>query len=170
MARDVTQQVNAAGQAPAAEDNALEVLNPDQTITVAGREVTVREYGFFEGLEIMSRAAALVTDMHAQCRDGDLRYSKIRRLFGVHAAVVIDIAAQAADVEPDWVRRLSHADGEMFLSRWFAVNASFFVHEVVVEMREERHLAVLTGATSSSDSPPAASATSTGSGVSPSAS
>ena len=170
MARDVTQQVNAAGPVPAVEDNALEVLNPDQSLTIAGREITIREYGFFEGLEVMARASAFVADMHAQCRDGELRYSRIRRLFGVHADVVSAISAQSADVDAEWVKGLGHADGDLFLSRWFAVNAGFFVHEVVVEMREDRQLADSTGTTSSSASPTAVSATSTDSDDSPSAS
>ena len=175
MARDVTQQVNAAGTAPAAEANALEVLNPDGRLTLGGREVRVREYAFFEGLEVAHRASALIADMHQLCRDGFLRFDRIRRLFGKHRDVVLAIAAQAADVEPEWVEALPRDEADVFLSVWFSVNADFFVHEVVVEIREERQrsaveAAMSTGPTSSSASQTAASATSTDSDGSPSAS
>jgi len=172
VARDVTQQVNAAGPAPAAEADALAVLNPDGRLTLSGRAVAVREYSFFEGLEVAHRASALIADMHQLCRDGFLRFDRIRRLFGKHREVVLAIAAQAADVEPEWIEALPRDEADVFLSVWFAVNADFFVHEVVVEIREERQLAGAgsTGPTSSSGSPTAASATSTGSAVTPSAS
>lgn len=158
---------------PAAEDpsaaDGLAALNPDVTLTLAGRAITMREYGFFEGLDVAHRAAGFIADMHAMCAGGALRYSLIRRLFGVHQDVVVAIAAQAADVEPEWLRGLGAADAEVFMSSWFAVNSSFFVHEVVVEMREERHRAsTSTGSTSSPVSPPPALATSTGSVDSPS--
>ena len=171
MARDVTQQVNAAGPAPATEADALSVLNPDGRLTVAGREITIREYGFFEGLEVAHRASALIADIHQLCRDGVMRFDRIRRLLGKHEAVVVAIAAQAADVEPEWITGLERGDGDVFLASWFAVNADFFVHEVVVEMREDRQLRAAgqmpAGPTSSSASPTADSATSTGSAGSP---
>lgn len=160
----------AAGSSPAAE--ALQALKPDAPLSVAGRKVTVREYGYFEGLEVAHRAAPFIADMHAICADGDLRYTRIRRLFGVHQEVVCAIAAQAADVDTDWVRGLKGNDAEIFMSTWFAVNSAFFVHEVVVEMREARQRAAMssTGSTSSPVSPAPASATSTASAGSPSGS
>lgn len=175
MARDVTQQVNAAGLAPAAEADALTVLHPDAPLMLSGREITVREYEFFEGLEVAHRASQLIADMHQLCRDGVLRYDRIRRLLGKHRDVVLPISAQAADVEPEWVMALTDAEKDVFLGVWFAVNADFFVHEVVVEIREERQLAATraaasTGPTSSSALPTVASATSTGSDATPSAS
>lgn len=170
MARKIDQRA----PAPAAESNSaadqLSVLNPDLTLTIAGREVTICEYGFFDGLEVAHRASAFIADMHNACRDGELRFDRIRRLFGKHREVVVDIAAQAASVEPVWVNELDRNDAEIFMSAWFGVTSGFFVHEVVMEMREERQLAAMqsTGSTSSPTSPPPDSATSTASGNSPS--
>lgn len=47
MARKVTRKKSATG----AED--LSVINPDRTIIIAGRDVVMREYGFFESLELL---------------------------------------------------------------------------------------------------------------------
>ena len=158
---------SAAGSNPAAEQ--VGVLSPDVVITVGGQKVTVREYGFFEGLEVAARGAVFIAAMHDISRDGELRYDRIRRLFGVHQDVVIGIAAQAANVQADWVRGLDREDAEVFMSTWFGVNSRFFVNEVVVEMREERQRALRsTGSTSSPSSPAPDSAASTTSADSPS--
>lgn len=161
---------------PAAAENssaaALAIISPDLPLTLAGRAIVVREYGFFEGLAVAHRAEGFIADMHNMCRGGELRYDRIRRLFGVHRDVVIEIAAQAADVEPEWVAALKGSDAESFMSAWFSVNASFFVHEVIVEMREERQRQALgsTGASSSSASLRPGSGTSIASDGSPSGS
>jgi hypothetical protein len=132
---------------------APQALRPDVRVTIAGRDLVVREYAFFEGLEVAHQAQALIAAMHAAAiADGSLRYDRIRRLFGVHSDVVIPIAAQAADVEPDWVLQLSRSDAERFISAWFSANSSFFVHEVVVELREERQRAAALGLIGSSSS------------------
>ncbi len=170
MAKRVAKKApkSAAGSNPAAEQ--VGVLSPDITINVGDCKVTVREYGFFEGLEVAARAAGFIAAMHDTSRDGGLRYDRIRRLFGVHQDVVVSIAAQAADVDPEWVRGLSRDDAEVFMSTWFGVNSRFFVNEVVVEMREERQRDLQsTGSTSLPSSPAPDSAPSTTSADSPSA-
>jgi hypothetical protein len=173
MARKVTPQAPAAAE-PDSAASGLSALKPDITLEIAGRKVTIREYGFFEGLEVANQAAGFVADMHAQCVDGSLNYSKVRRLFGVHQAEVIAIAAQAGDVEPEWLRGLTPKDGEYYMSTWFAVNCGFFVHELVVEgqvqaqAQRQRSAPPSTGLASSPASPPPGSATSTASDASPS--
>lgn len=170
MAQKISKAPPAAESVSAAEQ--LATIQPTVELTLAGRKFTVREYGFFEGLEVAHRAQAFIADMHAMCSDGQLRYDRIRRLFGVHRDVVVTIAAQSANVEPEWIGGLARDDAETFMSAWFGVNAGFFVREVVVEMREERLLEVIrsTGSTSSSGSPTPDSATSTASDDSPNAS
>lgn len=162
---------------PAVEDtsaaSALVVIKPDVTITVAGREVTVREYGFFEGLEVAHKAQDFIRELHQLAADGRLTYARIRRLFGPYRDLICAIAAKAADVEPEWVRSLESSpdEAELFLDTWYGVNASFFVHEVIVEMREARQLVEMSiGSTPSSASPTPASETSTGSAASQSGS
>ena len=170
----MAQKLTKPAPAPAAEDpSAAEsgaALLPDATLTIAGRKITVREYGFFEGLEVAGRAAPFIADLVALGRSGSLRYSAARRLFGKHAEIVVAIAAQAADVEPEWVRSLKPADAETFMATWFAVNGGFFGREVVTELQEERQLRAMASPStgSSSGSPVPASATSPGSAASPS--
>jgi uncharacterized protein DUF6631 len=136
------QASKSAAEPPSAAEQ-LQVLSPDVTVTIAGRQITVREYEYFEGLEIAHKTSAFIAAMHDACRDGELRYDAIRRLFGVHRDAVIPAAAQSAGVEAEWIHNLEREDKEAFMSTWFGVNSGFFVREVVVEMREERQRAVL---------------------------
>lgn len=171
MARKVQKKAAAAAEPSSAADD-LSVLHPNATIVVAGRTITMREYGFLEGLEIAHRASGLIADMVVMCADDTLTYAAARRLFGVHRGVVAQISAIAADVEPQWVEALAPKDGEYFLSVWFVVNGSFFGREVAAEAREtgRRAIKASTSRSSSPASPPPDSATSTGSDGSPSAS
>jgi len=145
--------------ASAADD--LAVLHPDRTLVFAGRTVTIREYGFFEGLEIADRAHAFIADLIAASDNGTLRYAHVRRLFGRHRVVIPAIAAQAGDVDVAWLESLAPDDLELYLATWFATNAAFFVREVLAEVREGQLLdahplasGASAGATFSSDSPP----------------
>lgn len=175
MARKVETKAAAPTAEPSSAVDDLAVLKPEVTLTVAGRKVTVREYGFWEGLEVAHRGAAFIADMLAMCADGTLRYAAVRRLFGVHQEIVQEIAAQAADVEREWVAGLKGAEAERFLSTWFTVNASFFVREAAVEVEETQYRAAMArkraaSQSSSSVSPGQASATTNASADSPSAS
>lgn len=148
---------------PAAEE--LAVLHPDRELVLGGRRVTIREYGFFEGLEVADRASAFIADLVAATGEGALRYAQVRRLFGRHRTVIPAIAAQAGDVETNWLQALSPEDQELYLATWFATNAAFFVREVLAEIREARLLGAppladdaSAGVKSSSGSPPPDSA------------
>lgn len=154
-----------ASETAAADD--LAILHPDRTLVLGGRTIVLREYGFFEGLDIADRASAFIADLVAASSDGALRYAQVRRMFGRHRAVIPAIAAQAGDVEVAWFEALPPDELELYLATWFAVNAAFFVREVLAELREAqlREAQLLAagasaGAISSPDSPPPAAATS----------
>jgi hypothetical protein len=171
MARKIEKKPAAAAESDSAAET-IEALKPDASTTIAGRAITVREYGYFEGLEVAHRASGFIADLLAAGKGGQLRFAHARRLFGVHEPVVVAIAAQAADVEPDWVRGLKPVDAEAFMATWFAVNAGFFMQEVVNELQEELqlHLMASRSTGSFSGSPAPVSATSTDSAASPSVS
>lgn len=168
------QNVAQAVEAHDAEQHAAEQLaqlHPDRSLTLGGRALTLREYGFFEGLDVADRAGAFIDDLIAMSEDGRLRYAQVRRLFGRHRTVVPMIAAQAADVDVAWLEALADDELELYMATWFAVNAAFFVREVLAELRERRLLqdaalsSASTGSTVSPDSQAAALATSHGSGA-----
>ncbi len=69
-----------APETAAADD--LAILHPDRTLVLGGRTIVLREYGFFEGLDVADRAAGFIADLIAASDDGALRYAQVRRLFG----------------------------------------------------------------------------------------
>lgn len=170
MARKVEKKTVAAAEPRSAADD-LSALNPDVTLEIAGRKLTIREYPYFEGLEVAAIATGFLADIYEQCADGSLTYPRVRGLFAKHRDTVVSIAAQSANVEPEWVRGLGRQDAEYFMSTWFAVNVHFFVHELVVEIqvRGQRLAgARSTGSAFSHASPAPGSATSIASSSSPS--
>lgn len=159
MATKIPAAAPSADETASAADD-LAVLHPDRTLVIGGRSVTIREYGFFEGLDVADRASHFIADLIAASDDGTLRYAQVRRLYGRHRAVIPSIAAQAADIEVAWLEALPPDELELYLATWFAVNAAFFVREVLAELREAHVLAAGTsaGASASSDSQAADSA------------
>lgn len=158
MARKIDKQKPAAEKASAAEQ--LAVHDPNVSLTIAGRAITVREYGFFEGLRMAARGEAFIDGLQQLVeQNGELRFERIRHLFGVHEDAVIEMAAASATVEPEWVRGLNKNNIDNFLATWFGVNGGFFAHEALLGMRETRRRAamILLGQTSSSASPQPAS-------------
>ncbi|MFU4637262.1 hypothetical protein ACM71F_30855, partial [Pseudomonas aeruginosa] len=48
---------------PGADD--LQILHPERTLEVQGRMVTMREYGFVEGLKLRATMQPFLDDLHA---------------------------------------------------------------------------------------------------------
>lgn len=173
MARKLKPQAAANDDSTPSGVESLSALKPDVVVSVGGLEVTVREYGFFEGLDVAHRASALIADYGEMIGGGEFRYGAARRLFGKHRTVVIPLVAQSAGVEPAFVEALGTDDAEVLLSAWFQVTAGFFAREAVVDARDAWAAATLSPPSTGSTSSPAsvitgsAVATSTASESSP---
>lgn len=133
--------------------DSLAALNPNITLSIAGREITLHEYSFFESLDAAYRASAFISDVADMMQNSTLSYALIRRLFGVHRDVVVALIAQSAKVDAEWVLSLEPMEAEILTSTWFSVNSGFFIHEAAVDLRERRaQLDIgLTGSTSLSN-------------------
>lgn len=160
----------AAGPDPAAD--ALAVMQPDIKLTIAGREITVREYDFFESMEVVYGEPAFIEDAYAVLTSTDRDpWEAMRPLFGRHRGYCKRAAAQAAGVDVEWIEGLKNPrDVDTLMSTWWAVNGHFFVHEVAVMVRGRRGRKASAGTTSSPASPPTDSAPPTASADTPGAS
>lgn len=145
MAKKVTEEAQAApskGAASAADE--LSILHPDRSFELAGRRIKVREYGHIEGLRLQAWAKPFLEDLYARMALGSSPPSalQVQELFAEHADLVRDMEAIAADVEPEWVERLSDSDGELLMAVWWQVNGNFFFRRVfaraAAEKREKR--------------------------------
>ncbi len=116
-----------------AED--LAILYPERTATIAGRAVTMREYGFAESFGVYVLAEPLLADLTdaVALREG-VAWTTVIGALAKHGDVVMQLVAKAADVDLDWVQGLRDADGQALLMLWWGVNGPFFVRRVVTAL------------------------------------
>lgn len=137
MGRKVEGPAKAAPvQDAGAED--LQVLHPNRTLSIAGRDVTIREYGFVEGLGLRPLMQPFLGDLYAVTKVAGLPdLEAILGVLGKHAEVVAELMAIAADVELEWVHQLPPRQGNALLYAWWTVNGPFFVDAVMDRIRGE---------------------------------
>ncbi len=133
MARKVAPPATSASAPDKGADD-LNVLHPEREVELDGRTVTVREYGFVEGLKIQRSAAVLVAALVEAQGAGDVAYQSVQSIMADHADILIDLMARAADVDADWIRGLSDEDGQLLMMVWWSVNGPFFVRRVAVDV------------------------------------
>jgi hypothetical protein len=146
-----------AAKAAGADD--LAVMFPDATLVIDGRPLTVREYRFDESCDVLGPAGPVIAALADIAEGEPLAWGRVRRVLYAHRAVVLPMAAQAGDVDAEWLAALSQRDGERYMQAWWAANGHFFVIEaavVIVERQQARR--EFAGPTSSSRSPLPASA------------
>lgn len=122
----------------------LAILHPERSATLAGRAITVREYGFIEGLGLRPVAQPFLDDLHVSVAGGTLpELEGILVILGHHNQAIKQLIAIAADVEAQWVANLNQDDGYHLLMLWWAANGPFFVRSVFQRIATARQLAAL---------------------------
>jgi hypothetical protein len=150
-----------AADATSAEDD-LDVLHPQRSIDVGGRELVIREYGLVEGLRLRPLHGPLVAALADASRRGEADdYEMVLDVLARHADALVALMAAAADTDEAFVRSLRGADADLLVLTWWSVNRDFFSLAVVRRL-SVRALAPA-GPTSTSASPDPASAVETSS-------
>lgn len=123
MAARVTKRKPAADKA--AGD--LSVLQPDRHVTVAGRVVVMREYGFFDSLELLPLLEPILVDLEDQAKAGAPwpEFNSVPSFLGNHANVLVHLIAKSASVEMEWMRSLNAEQGYELVWWWWIVNGPF---------------------------------------------
>lgn len=139
----------------------LEVLHPERRLIIAGRQITVREYGFVEGLRLQPLAEPLIEDLRAHLEEGrSWNVEAVHSLLGRHADAVLRLMAVAADVESEWIDSLDQDAGAALMFLWWTVNGPFYMRCAIVRARAAQALAAQrAGATSTPPSSGPATAT-----------
>lgn len=153
----------------------LAILHPERQQTVAGRDLTMREYGYVESLQHGALVSAVVAALKPLVASGGLEdINALRAAFASCGDATLALQAIACDQPEAWVRGLSAKDGSALFMLWWTVNGPFFADRLVETvawqrgMQEARRRAS-DGATSTPPSLPPAT-TSTASADTPSAS
>ena len=109
---------------PGADD--LEILHPEREVTIAGRQLVVREYGFIEGLRLVPLADPLIEELRAHIEAGrPSSVEAVHAILGRHAGVVAALMAAAVDIEVEWVDSLGQDAGTALMFWWWRVNGPF---------------------------------------------
>lgn len=141
MAKKVEKKEDKAAAAAAEE---LDALHPERTAVLAGRSVTVREYGFVEGTRLRLVARPFAGGLFALLKGKDVpHYEAVLDIIAEHLDLVLELVAQAADVKVEWIKSLPPADGELLLMMWWGVNGHFFLRAALQRLRVEQEVETL---------------------------
>lgn len=120
-----------ATQTPAVATSDLEILYPDQPVKIAGRNITVREYRFVEGLRLQPLYADFINDIFERVKGGEQpEMHHVIELLGRYESQLIELIAASADVSVEWIAELSDDDGMHLMYVWWTVNVAFFMRRV----------------------------------------
>ena len=160
MARKVTpadQQGAAAGVDPAAAAaaNELAVMRPDVSLTLSDQPVTVREYSFWDAMDIVYGQRGFLDDVARLLEDGaGDAWERVRAIFGRHRDYLRRAIALSTGQPLAWIDGLAPRELDALLSTWWAVNGHFFLHEATVVIRGRRAAKASAGPKSSPPSQP----------------
>lgn len=131
----------------------LTILHPNQTRKIAGINITVREYGWVEGLKLRELANPILLDIEKLMVDGTVPdFDQLRVILGKHYAATLQLIAQAADVDVEFLETLNQRDGELIEAVWWGCNGPFFMHSVIKNISDKRMVKILRGGRTSTPS------------------
>lgn len=123
---------------PAGDDD-LEVLHPERQVSIAGRELVMREYGFVEGLKLRPLYAPLIETLKPVLAEAELPdLEQILDLLAEHAERLPQLMATACDQPLEWVTSLGHEAGHNLMLVWWGVNGPFFVRSAAGQLLSEK--------------------------------
>jgi hypothetical protein len=157
MARKVSKGNQEQIAAPSTGADDLAVLHPDITIQIAGRSVTVREYGLLEGLRVRNYMRPFAVELEQMLSGGsEVLVEDVMDAIGVHVSLVhralaqsiAEPGAEASDVDLRWIATLKDLEGDHLVSTWWGVNGLFFLRQATRRVAERARRKALAGATS----------------------
>lgn len=108
----------------------VEVLAPDLSITIAGREITMREPSWLEAIELEARLAPVIEDLRKMTdgadADADVFLQATLQITLTHTELLLDVIARLAGVTREWMETLSDTEGQTLMLLFWKVNAHFF--------------------------------------------
>lgn len=117
---------------PSETDNELEILDPDQVLTIAGETIVVRELRYAEGMRLLPRLQPILdvfqSLIEADEEPRDLSFHD--DLMAEHPDLMLDLFAQACDRDRDWIEALPDREGQQVAAAFWRANRDFFVRRL----------------------------------------
>lgn len=121
-------------------DDDSQVLYPDATITIDGRDIEVREFRYEEGLRAAAIARPIITAMRDMLpeNDSEIDLTALEQIMGDNAQAWMELIALSTGQDVDWLRSLSDRDGLNLSILFWEVNAPFFTRRLVLAAASEQ--------------------------------
>lgn len=112
----------------------LDILMPNRTVIIGGKDVVVREYGFYEGGRLAPFTAPIIASLKEIIREKqDVQITDLLQLTYKHIDEMLELLAIATGEDKDWIAALPQKDGATLATVWWGVNGPFCVETAVVE-------------------------------------
>ena len=112
-----------------AAEKDMSVLFPDSTLTLAGREVIVREFTYKEALNLSVTAYPLLSTMAEAASEG-AGYLLFDKVIPPHWDLWLKLLSIATGEDPAWIEGLNNRDGELLTLTFWRVNSDFFTRRI----------------------------------------
>ena len=117
---------------PDTGEDDLNVLHPEQSFKLAGRDIVVREYGFIEGLRLRPLTQPIIDALYELIPNQGTapELEDILGVLAVHDEALVELMSVAADVEVEWIEQLNQDDGYTLMMAFWSANGPFFIRRV----------------------------------------
>lgn len=123
---------------PDSPEDEVEILHPDRTITVAGREVTVREFRALEGMKLAELWRPIVDSLHeiSSVEDSDEPgWDFLDALIERHHDALCELMARTSGQPRQWIEELPESEYLELLYAFWSANAGFFMRRLARRVR-----------------------------------
>lgn len=121
--------------------DSLNILYPNQTLTLGGEQIELKEYTLKQQLQHRARfmpfIGTLRTNLTEAQAHGDFDLDALLGCIAEHYDDVLFLVALSCGKSEDWVGSLRGEDAEGLLMVWWAVNSDFFTRQAVQPMLEQ---------------------------------
>lgn len=142
--------------------NDVATLAPEQSLRIGGEVITVRPFGFLEGVSLQAIVAPIVNDLadmaetrpplagfageHGEAEgeagpdpDQSTDLDHLDHIFATHIDTLVTLMALVTGKPEDWVRGLDDASGQALLLTFWTVNRDFFTRRLLSRAVLRRH-------------------------------
>ena len=124
-------------------ENESAILFPDQTITLGGEKITVREFYFLQEMEALPLAMPIINDLaRVFGGDDDPGFTVIEQIFYQYQEAFFSLLSMATGKPAEWIKQLKADEGPVLGMTFWSGNRRFFISRVVTKaIEQDRQLA-----------------------------
>lgn len=117
----------------------LNVLFPNEKITIAGEQIEVKEYSLIQQLQHRALFMPFVSALRATLskEEAEFGLDGLMNCISEHYQEVLQLVSISVGKPLEWVQTLTGEEAEAVLMMWWTVNSDFFTRQAVQPMLEK---------------------------------